>query len=346
MGLDSIEQFLQGQNIVASAPSRVDIGGTWDIPAFALPFWRFMPATVNVAINLRTIARLEPFRKGWTRVTSQGFKPEEYPGDEAPFNTALGYVFACASYFGVTGLQIDISSESPPKSALGGSGVLGVAVLYALSKAANLRRHEELLSKERLVRAAYELESSLSISLTGMQDQAAAAYGGANLWHWLDGGQFNRTPISSTGTDISRNILVAYSGVNHDSSIINQTWIEGFLGGQHRSMWLEINENTTAFADAFRQERWKEAANYMNRETDIRRALTEDVLIPSTEKLVDAARMANCGARFTGAGAGGCVWAIGQADEIDSLRDVWRKILSGTEDGKILDVEIDTKGAL
>ena len=84
----------------------------------------------------------------------------------------------------------------------------------------------------------------------------------------------------------------------------------------------------------------------MNRETSIRRTLTPDVLDNIGEKLVDSARQAGCGARFTGAGGGGCLWAIGEIENIDKLRPLWEKTLSSRNSACLLDAKIDSKGLI
>jgi len=52
----------------------------------------------------------------------------------------------------------------------------------------------------------------------------------------------------------------------------------------------------------------------------------------------------NCGARFTGAGGGGCIWALGQIEDIDKLKGIWERVLSNREHAHLLDIEIDAKG--
>ncbi len=64
----------------------------------------------------------------------------------------------------------------------------------------------------------------------------------------------------------------------------------------------------------------------MNRETAIRRELTPDVLDNVGEKLVETALQNGCGARFTGAGGGGCIWALGEIGNVDRLRPLWEEI--------------------
>ena len=61
-------------------------------------------------------------------------------------------------------------------------------------------------------------------------------------------------------------------------------------------------------------------------------------------KLVDAAVKNNCGARFTGAGGGGCIWAVGDVNDIDRLKHKWEIILSGRKAAGLLNVKIDGQG--
>ena len=82
----------------------------------------------------------------------------------------------------------------------------------------------------------------------------------------------------------------------------------------------------------------------MNREVMLRLAMTPGVLDEIGAQLVTAAIDSGCGARFTGAGGGGCVWALGNAEDIDSLREMWETILSTRADARLLDSTIDRKG--
>jgi D-glycero-alpha-D-manno-heptose-7-phosphate kinase len=89
---------------------------------------------------------------------------------------------------------------------------------------------------------------------------------------------------------------------------------------------------------------FKEAAQLMNRETAIRCELTPDVLDDTGTKLWESAKAQGCGARFTGAGGGGCLWAIGEESDIDKLKIQWQKILNPIDGAMVLNTSIDPKG--
>jgi len=64
------------------------------------------------------------------------------------------------------------------------------------------------------------------------------------------------------------------------------------------------------------------------------------------EKLINAARENNCGARFTGAGAGGCVWALGESQGLEKTKILWDEIIAKEKDACFLDTGIDPDGIL
>ena len=109
----SIKKILEKNPVTASAPCRIDSGGTWDIKALALPLEGLRPVTVNIALDLRTKVDLFPYKDGMVKVSSEGFSKEEVQAHgHLPFDTAFGLFFAAVSYFGFHGLEIRIRSDS------------------------------------------------------------------------------------------------------------------------------------------------------------------------------------------------------------------------------------------
>ena len=110
-------------------------GGFWrhplDISTFYLPMAHLRPASLNVALDMRTRVVLYPWTENRIKVTSRGFEPAEFDRGAAPFDHPLGFIFALAQFFNAHGVHIHIDSASPPKSALGGSSCAGVAVTAA-----------------------------------------------------------------------------------------------------------------------------------------------------------------------------------------------------------------------
>ncbi len=347
----TLKEILESKEVTASAPCRIDMGGTLDISTFYYPLRHLNPSTFNIALNMRTTVRLLPYEKNMVKVTSKGFDQARYPVDELPFSHPLGLIFAIAAYFRAGGVHIKIDSASPPRAALGGSSVAAVALIGAFGALFEKLGISRPLYRREIAILAHALEESVAGVPCGLQDQLAAAYGGVNLWQWhgrVKEAVFEkRAVIKKSGIkDLEKHILVAYCGKPHESKDINSQWVKLFLSGQSRHLWAEIIELTSKFTDLLSAGNYKDAGKLMNAETDIRLEMTPHVLDDTGKELARAARENGCGARFTGAGGGGCLWALGDTGDIDRLKDVWEKILAKKENGRLLNVNIDSDGLI
>ena len=345
----SLTKILTKNKVEASAPCRIDSGGTWDIKALALPLENFKPTTVNAALTLRTSVTLTPFDDGWIRISSEGFpKGQHFPAGRLSFEPPFGLFFAAVSYFGFHGVAVLIRSQSPVKSALGGSSTALVALLKALNRASILEGGKRLAPGE-ILHLAYHLEDAVSGGNCGLQDQAAAVYGGVNQWTWhfgRPGAHYRRIPLLSRQGQktFSKRLLVAYSGKAHVSLNTNRKWIRDFLSGKTRGGWIQANRIVHDLARAIKEMNWTRAAVLLRKEMALRKKITPEALIPITAKLVDQAEALGCGARFAGAGAGGSLWAVGREKDIDKLSHVWQTSLAGVKGGRVLDCAVDAVG--
>ena len=82
--------------------------------------------------------------------------------------------FAAVNYFGFSGLEIKINSESPVKSALGGSSTALVALIKALVKLNESIGSRGRFSKKDILNLGYHLEDGVSGGNCGMQDPIRA----------------------------------------------------------------------------------------------------------------------------------------------------------------------------
>jgi len=346
---NKIKQILEKKPIEASAPCRIDMGGTLDIRTFYYPLRHLFPCTFNIAVGLRTQVRLLPYHNDRIKISSKGFEGAEFPIDQAPFIHPLGLMFAIAVYFNAQNIHVQIESPSPPRSALGGSSAAAVALIAAFSKLMELATSSRPLSRPQLAVLAHGLEESAAGVPCGFQDQLAAIYGGVNAWIWPTGiqsPQFRKKVVLQKRLykDFEKHLLLAYCGKPHESKDINSRWVHQFLSGKFRHLWSEIVFCTRQFVAAVADRNYLLAAELMNRETAIRQKMTPDVLDETGIQLTQTAAAHNCGARFTGAGGGGCVWALGDVKHIDSLRPLWEEILSSENEGFLLDLKIDSQG--
>lgn len=347
----SVSKILGNNRLAASAPCRVDSGGTWDIKTMALPMEAIAPVTLNIAVSLRTRVILSPYEEGRVKISSQGFsRTEEAPFEKLPFASPFGLFFAAISYFGFHGLEAHIHSDSPVRSALGGSSTALVALIKGLSKLA-VRLGRRPLSSKEILHLGFHVEDAVSSGKCGIQDQAAAVYGGVNLWAWHYAhplSPFQREPLLDRHgqKELSKHLLLAYSGQSHVSARINRAWIDDFLSGKTRSGWIEANDIVKKLGKAVQTMRWNRAAELLRQEMAIRRNITPDALATVTEALIHQAEGAGCGARFTGAGGGGCVWALGESGRIRGLRELWERSLASTKGGRILNCVVEPRGVI
>ncbi|MFH2091194.1 MAG: galactokinase [Pseudomonadota bacterium] len=343
----NFKTILESGPVHASVPCRIDFGGTLDISTLYLPLNMVCPSTVNIALDLRTHVTLFPYQQEKVKITSHGFEPAEFDRGKAPFNHPMGLMFSVAHFFDAHGVHIDIESTSPPRSALGGSSCAAVAIIAAFYHAMG-----KSIEPGEIAWLAHYLEASVAGVPCGLQDQLAAAFGGINQWVWKMGKtspEFERHPLieQDSQTELfNSHILVAYCGVPHVSKDVNSRWVHSFVNGQSRQVFEAIAGFTSAFAKAVAGFDLKSAAELMNKETHARLELTPDVLDHTGIDLFDAAWTCGCGARFTGAGGGGCLWAIGEQRDIEKLRPIWHKRLESINNAKILDTKIENKGII
>jgi D-glycero-alpha-D-manno-heptose-7-phosphate kinase len=346
---ESLSRFLAKHPVEASAPCRVDSGGTWDIKAMALPLEWSEPTTINIALTLRTSVSLLPCDKGMVKISSEGFdRSEVFSKDLLPYKGPFGLFFSAVSYFGFHGLEVRIKSRSPVKSALGGSSTALVALIKALSKVSQKLGGKRLAPSE-ILHLGYHLEDGVSGGNCGLQDQGAAVYGGVNQWKWRYG--HRTTPFERISLldrkgqkELSSRLLVAYSGKGHVSMHTNRNWVKDFLEGGTRSGWVRANEIVQRVAPAIKEQDWKLAAGLLREEMAVRKEITPEALIPITSKLVEQAEQAGCGARFAGAGAGGSLWALGEIENINRLRKTWKDTLAPIRGALVLDCAVDPVG--
>jgi D-glycero-alpha-D-manno-heptose-7-phosphate kinase len=348
--MSDLRKCLEQGPVEASAPCRVDMGGTLDLSTFHLPLHHLGPCTFNAALDLRTRVRLFPYTKGKLKISSRGFDDFEVDSASAPFDHPLGLMLAVAAYFQADGVHIQIDSASPPRSALGGSSVAAVALIWAFARA-NARLGHPMPEPERVALLAHAVEQSVAGVPCGIQDHLAAVYGGVNGWYWKgEPGEplFERRQIVAAGDvpAFSRHLLVAYCGAPHASKDINGTWVRAFLHGGYREEWRRITALSRDFIEALCGGRIEDAQAAMNQETDVRIRMTPDVLDDIGRQLIQAARAAQCGARFTGAGGGGCVWALAPPSRIQALAPIWQGILSQHSEATILSTAVEVNGVL
>src|SRR2546423_284392 len=164
------------QTIRARAPLRLSFaGGGTDFPHY---FAEHDGAVLSATIDRFATASLVPREDEQVvlRSLDLGHRVQYHREDDPEFDGVLDLAKAAVARMGVhRGVELEIGSDAPAGSGLGGSSALVTAVVGALAELAG-----RTFGPHELARLCYEIERvDLGIA-GGMQDQDAAAFGGFN----------------------------------------------------------------------------------------------------------------------------------------------------------------------
>jgi len=323
--------------IRASAPTRIDLaGGTLDIwPACHL--LTHPACTVNVALDRRAEAAVAARADGHVRLRSLDRGLEvDYPAtvpDHGPFPLASRLVEAIAPG---TGLDVEVRSNVPPQSGLGGSSALAVAIGGALVQ--HVHGH---LEAGEFLRFIQNLETRLLGLPTGYQDYYPAIYGGVQaLVATLHG--VDRRPRPEARPLLDRALLLVDTRLEHESGMNNWEVLRAFLEGDLavRAAMNRINECAYAMDRALAAGDLARSAEALDEEWRARRTLAPVVSNERIEALIAAAREAGAlAAKVCGAGGGGCIALLAEPERHAAIAAAME-----AEGGAMVPFGIDDRG--
>jgi D-glycero-alpha-D-manno-heptose-7-phosphate kinase len=206
--------------IEAIAPLRISfVGGGTDFPHWYEEHGgAVLSATIDHVVRVRVTTRADRVVELRSLDLDQLVA---YHLDEGPvYDGALDLVKAAIADAGIgVGVTVEIRSEAPPGSGLGGSSAVVTAVVAALAALSGRR-----LTADALARTAYRIErDDLGIS-GGWQDQYAAAFGGCNVLEFAVAGTRVSPVADAERLDRLRaGLLLCYTGgVRRNVGLIDQ----------------------------------------------------------------------------------------------------------------------------
>jgi len=322
----------------ASAPGRVDLaGGTLDL--WPLHVLHPGSVTVNVAVDLRARCRVRP-RDGTFRVSvpDLGFertaaRPADLLAD--PRGALAGAVLEALEIVGPR--DIELSSDVPYGSGLGGSSALTVAMVAALAASAGRE-----FGRSDGVEFVRDVETRVLGKPAGVQDYYPPLAGG------LHGIRFSPGRIEATRTEIDpadwlRHLTLFDTGAAHSSGMNNWEIYRARLEGD-RDVARNLDDIAAAareMDESARARDFRGMGAAIRREWEARRRLAPVVSSPAIERTIESALEAGAwGGKACGAGGGGCVVLLSPPERTTRVREA----LAALGEGRLLLVAVENRG--
>ncbi|MFL5736945.1 MAG: GHMP kinase [Actinomycetota bacterium] len=220
--------------ISAAAPLRVSfVGGGTDFPAY---YREHGGAVVSATINHRAYVSISPRSDDRVRIRSLdlGHVVDYRLDAPPPFDGVMDLAKAAVRRFGVsTGIDMEVRSDAPAGSGLGGSSALTTAIAAALAALQGTA-----LRSSELAELCYSIEREDAGIVGGKQDQYAAAFGGFNLLEFSEAG-VDVTPLRLRNDALSRlheHLILCYTGTVRTNLGLIDTQLRMFSEGREETL--------------------------------------------------------------------------------------------------------------
>jgi D-glycero-alpha-D-manno-heptose-7-phosphate kinase len=291
----------------STAPLRISfVGGGTDFPHY---YERHGGAVLSATIDRHAYVTLRPRDDRRVEIRSLDLGHlAEYDLDEGPtFDGVMDLAKAAIARMGVgRGLEMEIRSDAPPGSGLGGSSALVTAVVGSLAALLDAS-----LTAEEVARLSYAIEREDLGIAGGWQDQYAAAFGGFNLIEFSETG-VSVTPVRCTGEEVERlraHVLLCYTGaVRTDLGLID-TQIRLYHEGREETLvgMKHLHEMAYEMRDALEAGDLDALGALLHQAYENKKRMNPHIADGTAiEALFEVAREAGAaGGKICGAGGGG-----------------------------------------
>ena len=323
---------VQFQAIVAKAPVRVcDLGG-WTDTWFAK-----RGLVCNIALGPGVTVQILPTAKPGDRrlvLAAHGIRLDLDASNTVPGHPMIEAIVR--AYPNAVGTEIRIDSTVPPGSGVGTSASVGVAL------AAALRAHRGLAVDQHDVAVeAHRLETSTGMQ-SGVQDHAAAAFGGISL---IDveypGFTVSTVPVSEvTLAALAARLQTVYFGRPHQSSAIHSEVIRRLENSDPEPLLRPIRTLAADGASALASGDLDTYARILMASVEAQRALDPELVSSDADRIVRWCAELGAGAKVNGAGGDGgsltVLLPVGADAAAELLRRIdavsgWRRLVLAPE---------------
>lgn len=333
-------------HVVATCPTRIDLaGGTLDLWPIYLCLQK--KATVNIGVTLNATASLSFSNNDQFVLISedQGKRVQGNYRDiiAEPSVLPLHAVFLREFWDSkFPPIRLHTKALSPAGAGLGGSSCLAVCILAAILQMRSAIGVGIDYTERDLVNWVQNCEAQLIKTPPGSQDYWGGVRGGINLIHYSSSQVKVTTLKQQYLPDLSKWLLVCYSGISRFSGINNwQVFKKFFDQNLHTIKALEeIGFCAERCADSIQTGDTEKALQASFDEWQIRRSMWPDVETEETMAIDMACRRS--GAWFTrvcGAGGGGAMLIVAPFDKHEQI-----KTAAEQAGGKILPALLSENG--
>ena len=299
---------MDGVHYRARAPLRIGLaGGGTDVDPYATEKGGIV---LNTTINRYAYCTIRPTDDGIAFVHSQENGDSVANLGDGPLKLNKHELAeGVANHFGIKdGFSMDLHSEAPPGSGLGGSSTVIVSIISAVCKWRGCE-----MSGMDMAKLAYHLERKELGLKGGRQDQYAAVFGGFNLM------RFNGDDVSVESVPVAQDVinelqsrtLLCYTGKSRESANVIESQVKAYKEGSNEKALDASKVIAKDMAKAIEKGDITQAGELLHTSWEYKKQFSSKITNPVINAMYEKAMEAGAiGGKVSGAGGGGFMFFI------------------------------------
>ena len=303
--------------IRARAPLRIGLaGGGTDVDPYASTKGG---CVFNTTINKYAYCTLVPRNDNIMNVKSHYFGRYKANLKNGPLKLDgnMDLIKAVTNYFELDqGFNIDIHSDVPAGSGLGGSSTMIVAMIAAVAEWIGKK-----MTNYEMADLAYRLEREDIGLKGGKQDQYAAVFGGFNLLDVKKKVTVNPIRVDKDiVNELQCRSVMCFTGMSRESAKIIDTQIKSFNSGQNIDALNESKKLAKKMSEAIQEGNIDYAGELLDQSWEYKKQFSSSISNRHINSLYSGAKAKGAiGGKVSGAGGGGFMYFICKYDKKPSV---------------------------